>query len=242
MTVKFSKTKYTILFVFVFIMIVQKDIPALDSMKTKGLILSDTGRPVKKYALDSPKTKRSIGRDIINDAVIFAEDGAAYFTIPFHLSATGWLWTAGIIGATAGTMTTDKEIKKLVSGEFRTTYNHDILDGPTAYGFVQYPSMAAGALYLTGLLARQDWMRVTGRLWMEGLAYSGLTVMGLRYVLAGTARFIPTTPGNTHGSKRRAIPSHFLRDILLLRLLHQASLQKGSIRGGQGEYYMQLPR
>jgi membrane-associated phospholipid phosphatase len=86
-------------------------------------------------------------------------------------------------------MTGDKEFKRVFSGKGRTTYNHDILDGPTVYGFVQYPSIAAGALYLTGLFARQDWMRVTGRLWMEGLAYSGITVMGLRYI---TGRYRPS--------------------------------------------------
>src|SRR5437667_1827752 len=146
---KFLKARY-IIFVFA-LMICQNDVLASDSLKTKGLVAPDTGKPVHKLALDSTKTKKmNVGQDIVNDAVIFAEDGASYFTIPFRLPPSGWLWTAGIIGGTFGLMAADKEFKGLVSGEGRTTYNHDILDGPTAYGFVQYPSIAAGTLYLTG--------------------------------------------------------------------------------------------
>jgi PAP2 superfamily protein len=169
-------------------LIAAQDSAAQDSLKTKKSLSSDSSILAQKRKLDSAKN-RSIGKDIVNDAVIFAEDGAAFFTVPFHLPASGWLWTAGIIGSTFGIMATDKEFRKLISDTGRTTYNHDILDGPTVYGFVQYPSMAAGALYLTGLFARNDWMRVTGRLWMEGLVYSGVTVMGMRYI---TGRYRPS--------------------------------------------------
>lgn len=184
--------KNKIIVVFLVIMTFQSDMFALDSLKTKGLVIPDTSRPKSKKVIDSIKEKKTnIGEDLVNDAVIFAEDGAAYFTIPFRLPPSGYLWTAGIIGGTFGIMAADKDLKEIISGSGRKTYNHDILDGPTAYGFVQYPSIAAGALYLTGLFARNDWMRITGRLWAEGLAYSGITVMGMRYI-TGRAR-----PSNT---------------------------------------------
>ena len=65
---------------------------AQDSLKTKKSATSDSSIFAQKRKLDSAKN-RSIGKDMVNDAVIFAEDGSAFFTVPFHLPASGWLWT-----------------------------------------------------------------------------------------------------------------------------------------------------
>src|SRR6266508_1948018 len=84
-------------------LIIAQDSAAQDSLKTKKITTSDSSIIIQKRKLDSAKN-RSIGKDIVNDAVIFAEDGAAFLTVPFHLSPSGWLWTAGIIGGTFGVM------------------------------------------------------------------------------------------------------------------------------------------
>lgn len=139
------------------------------------------------YAMDSlkvkEKTQSSIGTNLVNDAVIFAKDAGAYFTLPLHMSGKAWLVTGGILGGLGLSMAADKSVKSQISVTTRKTYNRDILDVPTLYGFVQYPSAAAAVLYTIGLFGRDNEVRTVARLWMEGLAFGGTTVMGLRYLL-----------------------------------------------------------
>ena len=133
-------------------------------------------------AFDSTGTKKSIWNNLADDAVIFAEDGGAFFTAPLHFSGKDWIYTAGVIGVSALSMTADKESKKRIGRNTAATFNNDFWDIPTVYGFVQYPSIFAGTIYAAGLISNNDDVRITGRLLLESLAYSGITVMIARYV------------------------------------------------------------
>lgn len=133
-------------------------------------------------ALDSTGTKKSLWNKLADDAVIFAEDGGAFFTAPIHFSGKDWIYAAGVMGVSTLSMTADKEIKKRIGRNTTATFNNDFWDIPTVYGFVQYPSIFAGTIYAAGLISNNDDVRITGRLLLESLAYSGITVMITRYV------------------------------------------------------------
>ncbi|MGH2574607.1 MAG: phosphatase PAP2 family protein [Ignavibacteria bacterium] len=141
------------------------------------------------HAFDSTKikVKKSIWDNITDDAVIFAKDGGAFFTLPLHFSGNDWLYFGGAVSLTALSMTLDREGKNLGRSTHKT-FNRDLWDVSTVYGFVQYPSILAGAIYAAGLFTGEEDARVTGRLMIEALAYSGITVMLARYI---TGRYRP---------------------------------------------------
>jgi membrane-associated phospholipid phosphatase len=142
-----------------------------------SLLIGNSDAP----AYDSTRTKKSIWNKLTDDAAIFAGDGGAFFISPLHFSGKDWLYAAGVLGVSGLSMIPDKEIKKQAGRNTTGTYNNDFWDIPTAYGFVQYPSIFAGTIYAAGLISNNDDVRITGRLLLESLAYSGITVMLARY-------------------------------------------------------------
>lgn len=143
----------------------------------------------ESYCGDSTKTNinykhgKTIWQNIGNDFGVFFKDWGEYLIFPFRMSGKDWLIGGGVIGGTLLSSLADKEIKKRVSVQGAATYNHNFLDAPTAYGYVQYPSIFSGGLYLAGLISGSDNIRVTARMLMQSLVYSGTITMGIRYLL-----------------------------------------------------------
>ena len=93
----------------------------------------------------SKPLKTTIMQDIGNDLKYFATDWGAYFYEPFR-PKKNLLISSAVVGGTILISTADKEVKKEISVQGTGTYNGNFLDGPTAYGYVQYPSIFGGAL------------------------------------------------------------------------------------------------
>ena len=140
----------------------------------------------------SKPLKTTIMQDIGNDLKYFATDWGAYFYEPFR-TKKNLLISSAVVGGTILISTADKEVKKEISVQGTGTYNGNFLDGPTAYGYVQYPSIFGGALYTIGLLTRESELRKTGRMLIQSLVYSGTVTMGLRYLLGRTRPFSSKT-------------------------------------------------
>jgi membrane-associated phospholipid phosphatase len=99
-----------------------------------------------------------------------------------------------MIATTALSMQLDLNVRNKVNRGTNQTFNRDFWDVPTVYGFVQYPAIASGAMYITGLAVRNKWIRVTARLWLEALSYSGGAVMLIRYVTGRTRPYYSDNP------------------------------------------------
>lgn len=147
-------------------------------------VYSDSTYSLKKF---KPK-KTTVWQDLGKDLEYFGTDWGNYFLEPFR-STKNILISSGVVTATVLSSTVDKDFQIAVSREDAGTYNHDFWDGPTFYGYVQYPSILGGALYTIGLFARETELRKTGRMMIQALTYSGTLTMGMRYLLGRTRPF-----------------------------------------------------
>lgn len=151
---------------------------------------------------DSTVTKRTfkpkkttIFQDLGYDLKYFAIDWGAFFAAPFS-SNKNLIISSAVVGGTILSSTVDKDVRKQFSVPGTEKYTGTFLDGPIAYGYVQYPSIFGGALYTIGLLARESELRKTGRMLIQSLVYSGTVTMALRYA---TGRHRPfSSSGNQY--------------------------------------------
>jgi hypothetical protein len=145
------------------------------------------------FSLKNSKPKKTtVWQDLGYDLKCFGSDWGMYFIEPFK-STKNILISSGVVVTTVLSSTVDKDFRKAVSRQGYGTYNHDFWDGPTAYGFVQYPSIFGGALYTIGLITRENELRKTGRMLLQALAYSGTLTMGMRFLFG---RHRPFTSSN----------------------------------------------
>ncbi len=141
------------------------------------------------FTLKNSKPKKTtVWQDLGYDLKCFGMDWGMYFIEPFR-NTKNILISTGVVSATVISSTADKEFRSAVSRQGYETYNHDFWDIPTAYGFVQYPSIFGGALYTIGLFAREQWLRKTGRMLIQSLVYSGTVTMAMRYAFGRSRPF-----------------------------------------------------
>ncbi len=138
---------------------------------------------------DRKPKKTTVWQDLGYDLKCFGSDWGMYFAEPFT-SKKNILISSGVVVGTVLSTTVDKDFRKAVSRHGFGTYNHDFWDGPTAYGFVQYPSIFGGALYTIGLITRENELRKTGRMLLQTLAYSGTLTMGMRFLFGRHRPFV----------------------------------------------------
>ncbi|NOS84948.1 MAG: phosphatase PAP2 family protein [Ignavibacteria bacterium] len=139
--------------------------------------------------------KTTIMQDLGYDLKYFAIDWGAFFAAPFS-SSKNLIISSAVVGGTVLSSTLDKDVRKQFSVPGLSQYSGTFLDGPTFYGYVQYPSILGGALYTIGLLARESELRKTGRMLIQSLVYSGTVTMALRYA---TGRHRPfSSSGNQY--------------------------------------------
>lgn len=139
------------------------------------------------------RSKTTIFQDIGSDLGIFAADWGYYLTSPLRMDGEEIFLTSSLIAGTVISSATDKDVRNWISRQGYDTYNRDFWDIPTFYGYVQYPSILGAAMYATGLFARNNWIRITGRQLIQALVYGGTLTMGIRYALG---RHRPYTSNN----------------------------------------------
>lgn len=155
------------------------------ALALQGSLLADSTFTLKH---SKPK-KTTIWQDLGNDLKYFGSDWGAYFIEPFA-SRKNILISSGVVVGTVLSSAVDKDFRKAVSRQGYSTYNKDFWDAPTAYGFVQYPSIFGGALYTVGLLTRETELRKTGRMLLQALAYSGTLTMAMRFAFGRHRPFV----------------------------------------------------
>jgi membrane-associated phospholipid phosphatase len=130
---------------------------------------------------------RSRGEIVVDDFMIALGDGGAFFTAPLRFSGTDWLLTGAFAGGTIGLFSLDDQARRAIGRETTASLNNDFWDIPTRYGVVTYANAFGAATYVTGLISGSSDIRVTGRLLLESLSFSGLSVITARF-FAGRSR------------------------------------------------------
>jgi hypothetical protein len=143
-------------------------------------------------AQNSKKVKASIGQDFSSDCKIFLDDGLSFYTLPFRFSAKDWLYTLAAAGAEGGLMTIDDDVKKSVTG-VNGNSSSDVWTIGKNYGEIKYAGTASVLLYAAGLFTRENELRITGRMLIQSLIYSGIITTGIKFV---TGRSRPYTTDN----------------------------------------------
>jgi membrane-associated phospholipid phosphatase len=139
------------------------------------------------YSQDSLDSNKGIGEKLKDDAFLYVENCGAFFLSPFSAGTEEFLYAAGITGGTILLMTQDQYIKKQVGRTTIKTLNADFWDIPTTYGIIGYANIFSFGMYAAGLFSGEDNLRTTGRLLVESITVSGISVMLFRYI-AGRVR------------------------------------------------------
>jgi membrane-associated phospholipid phosphatase len=116
---------------------------------------------------------------LFDDLEIAYEDGLAYFLAPLQYERSDWWRAAGVTGGTAGLLLLDRQIQRIP----RSLQDPDV--NTFVYNFhwggnLTVAELLSGATYLTGWLAGEDDVRVTGRMFLQTLFYSGSVAIVLR--------------------------------------------------------------
>lgn len=152
-------------------------------MKMKRLILlllllslSVQAYPQKISGLnfrDTLKGKQSASKIILNDLKISLNDGGKVFTSPLRFDARDGLMTFGVLATTGLLFTVDDETRDYFKKQ-KSNFNDVLADVGNFYGTI-YPSLiVGGGLYATGLIIKNEDIRVTGRMAFESVAIAGL--------------------------------------------------------------------
>lgn len=122
-----------------------------------------------------------ITSNIYNDIKLSIDNILSFYAAPGQLSSTDWVIATGIVASTYGLMHADQNFYNnyLKSRDTRilNSVGYKFL---TKYGEIMYANSLGAATYLTGLFIQNDFIKITGRVLLEGLFISGLTAITLR--------------------------------------------------------------
>lgn len=137
---------------------------------------------VANMALGQSPTRETIERDIR----FGFEDAGEVFTAPLRFDAEDWLYTALALGATAAAYGIDEDVRDEARAFHAGDWEAPLIVGQW-YGSGAVSGAVGAGLYIAGLAGDDDHTRVTGRLVLESLAYSGAITQLLK-MLTGRAR------------------------------------------------------
>lgn len=150
--------------------------------------------------------KSSIGSDLSSDFSIFINDGLKYYSSPVRFKGKEWAFIFAGAAATGGIMTLDDDVKRSVTGynNFTTSTDWTMFKN---LGELKYIAPASVILYTAGLFTRENELRITGRMILQSLAYSGLLVGTVKFI---TGRSRPYMTNNQFDFKWFEVNNDFL--------------------------------
>jgi len=129
----------------------------------------------------------------IDDTKIFFVDGASFFTYPFRMNNNQLITAAGISAGIYIMIRNDDKLQAAFSLENGERLDNNFWTFFENYGVVQYAEIASIATYSVGFFAKNDDVRVLGRMMFQAITYSGLSTMLIRMI---TGRHRPTYTDN----------------------------------------------
>ena len=142
---------------------------------------------------------RSIGETFMNDLSITGSDAVGFFFAPLSFGGKQWVYTGVAIAGTVLAMAVDEDIRRGIGRNTTAPLNRDFWDIPTRYGAVLNGQIFSLTTYATGLFIKNDDIRITGRLMVESLAFSGAAVILVRYVAARSRPYSREGPWHFNG-------------------------------------------
>lgn len=145
---------------------------------------------------DSTKnTFSEITSNVYNDVKLSLENILSFYTAPGHFTGTDWLITSAIIPSTYGLMHADQNVyNSYIRSRGDRIFNNSVYRAITQYGKITYANGLGAVIYLTGLLAKEDYLKITGRVMLEGLFISGFTAITLRTFFGRSRPFYEPDP------------------------------------------------
>lgn len=142
---------------------------------------------------------------IIDDVEIVGRDWLAYNMAPLSFSRNDWIIFGGVAGGTAGLMFLDESIQSMTLRNQQSDLYDASIDLAWT-GHLIAADIASGLVYLSGLLSRNDELRVTGRMMGQSLIYAGTVALVLRLLTGrrwpaakeGAFSFDTWPPDNTY--------------------------------------------
>ena len=145
--------------------------------------------------LHAPHCKATVGKDssrctegqhvldvVYQDIRVAGEDGLGFFLSPLSFGAEECLLAGAVLAGTASLFLADEHVR-----DFARRNRHSTADNIASYsnegGRLIWAGTLIGALYVTGLAAGSDELRVTGRLLGQSLVYSSVLAMAFRVAL-----------------------------------------------------------
>lgn len=125
----------------------------------------------------------SIGEKFIGDIEASFDDAMGYF----HMDKNNALHLLRVGVATGTAITLDKQLATSMQNVTHTKTLNDIMDLARGYGEIKYALYLPAALYVGGLFAGYDDIRVTGRQIFQALLYSAAVTQSLKLIV-GRAR------------------------------------------------------
>lgn len=126
---------------------------------------------------------------IFDDFIYAAQD---FVFIGRHLidfNERDMILTAGMIGTTAFSMSFDNGIKRSF-GNIENGISNGIFEQVNRFGSSRNASVIAGGVYLSGLIFKDNELRITGRLLYEGLFLTGLLTQTLKMTFGRSRPFL----------------------------------------------------
>ena len=133
--------------------------------------------------------QKSVLQIIKNDIGDSFQDGIKTYSAPLHFNAKDWITTGAVLITTSALFLKDESFRAY-SKKNHSDINDKIMDVGSAYGNLITPVAIGGSVYLYGLAATDDYVRVTGRMVFESVLYSGIVTTVLKSV---TGRYRPYT-------------------------------------------------
>ena len=130
-----------------------------------------------------------------NDFSIFLDDGLNLATAPFSFTSTDWLKTGALVIATGLAFSLDPKIKESVTHQRSASFDN-VTGYGEKYGSISYAGIFAGGMYLTGKILGDKNISTTGRMLVESVLYTGLTVSLVKYAVGRSRPYTNEGPSD----------------------------------------------
>ncbi len=131
-------------------------------------------------------SSRGILQTFLADLAYLGAGSGEFFSAPLQFSTNDWLASSATMLEIAAVMHSDTELRGLTDANHSSLAEH-IFRSSKIFGERYVVLFFAGAVYSTGLLAGDDYIRKSGRTMLASLLYAGLMTAGIK-VLAGRSR------------------------------------------------------
>ncbi len=134
----------------------------------------------------------SIGGTFVHDFDKALDDGYSLVKNPLKFGAVDWRNTLSTVALTAALFSLDKNLKSFASAN-QTYSNNKIFQADRFWGN-SYTALFAGGLYLTGLFAREESLRLLGLKASEAFVFSGVLTYLIKSVVGRLRPYAADSP------------------------------------------------